>query len=96
MAKGVQVRVFVTDHAQDRIAQRGGDVDAVAAVARRAARRVIPGLAQSRRIAVDSQALPEVLSIVEVRPARNGRPAAATVKTVLPFTAAPGLEVIHV
>ena len=93
-----RIRVFVTPHAQRRIEQRGGDVGTIASAARRVTRRVAPWLQRPRRLAVDVQRLPEVIPVIEIRPARRGKPAQAVVKTVLPPDAHSlrELEVVYV
>jgi len=91
-----KVQVFVTPHALLRIEQRGGDPGVIAAAARRAGRRVAPRLRHSCRLALDVAHVPEVIPVVEFRPARRGKPVQAVVKTVLPCDASPSLEVVYV
>jgi hypothetical protein len=95
----VEVKVFIPDHAQERIQQRGGVTSSIAAATKRAARRVGPQLRRRCRLAVDAHDVPEVIPVVLIRPPRDGDgPVRAVVKTVLP-PGAPSLkhmEVIHV
>ncbi len=63
------MRVFVTPHALQRIEERGGDAEIIAA-ARRAARRI--SLPPRSRAALDIPYAPEVIPVVEARRRRGG------------------------
>ncbi len=63
------MRVFVTPHALQRIEERGGDAEIIAAAARRAARRI--SLPPRSRAALDIPYAPEVIPVIETRPRRE-------------------------